>query len=70
MTCRHIILAAIVAAAFTTGCKVRALLKPQYGEPENHIYFIEQEQMKDSRIKKCDIAADNSVSCATQYDLE
>jgi len=50
----------------------RVFLQPTYvrsGDIE-FVYMIEQEQQKDSRIKKCDIQPDNSVVCTTQYDLK
>jgi hypothetical protein len=43
--------------------------EPAAGEPD-YVYLVEQESGQDSRLMKCDIAPDNSVACATQYDLE
>ena len=33
-------------------------------------YFVEQEQKKDSRLKRCEINADNTAKCAVMFDLK
>lgn len=61
----------MVSAA--AGCATpRELIKPASAEPKefNYIYFVEQEQKKDSRLKRCEIAADNSAKCAVMFDLK
>ena len=63
----------IVLGVLASGCVVpRALEGPTsfVHEDRPYIYFVEQEQMRDSRIKKCDIGDKNTVACKTQYDLE
>ena len=65
-------MAGLLLLTGATGCTYRALVWPTHmdAEPQEHIYFVEQETDKDSRIKKCDILKDNSVKCAVQFDLE
>ena len=62
----------LLLLASASGCVQRELLWPTYMEPQQqeHIYFVEQEAQTSSRIKKCDVAQDNTVKCAVQYDLE
>ena len=57
---------------FAAACTQRALIQPSYVNAENieFVYMIEQEDQKDSRIKKCDILPDNSVNCTTEFDLD
>lgn len=66
----------LIAAAFAAvgaGCAPpRELIQPASAERKefNYIYFVEQEQKKDSRLKRCEIAADNSTKCAVMFDLK
>jgi len=66
----------LVAATFATvgvGCAPpRELIQPASAEAKefNYIYFVEQEQKKDSRLKRCEIAADNTAKCAVMFDLK
>ena len=66
----------LIGAAFATvgvGCGVpRELIKPASAEAKefNYIYFVEQEQKKDSRLKRCEINADNTAKCAVMFDLK
>ena len=50
----------------------RELIQPASAERKefNYIYFVEQEQKKDSRLKRCEIAADNTTKCAVMFDLK
>ncbi len=50
----------------------RELIKPASAEAKefNYIYFVEQEQKKDSRLKRCEINADNTAKCAVMFDLK
>jgi len=60
-------------AAVGVGCAPpRELIQPASAEAKefNYIYFVEQEQKKDSRLKRCEIAADNSAKCAVMFDLK
>ncbi len=60
-------------AALGAGCAPpRELIQPASAEAKefNYIYFVEQEQKKDSRLKRCEIAADNSAKCAVMFDLK
>ena len=64
---------AVVAASSVLGCAPpRELIQPASAEAKefNYIYFVEQEQKKDSRLKRCEIAADNSAKCAVMFDLK
>jgi len=66
----------------SAGCAKRVLLAPHamptdtrdgFKPPPtsgDYVYFVEQEEEKDSRIKKCDIRPDNTVACTTQYDMD
>ncbi len=66
----------VACAAFTAlgvGCAPpRELIHPTSAEAKElpYIYFVEQEQKKDSRLKRCEIAADNSSKCAVMFDLK
>jgi|GEM_PF-5222109 len=67
------LLIATTFAAVGVGCAPpRELIKPSSAEAKelNYIYFVEQEQKKDSRLKRCEIAADNSAKCAVMFDLK
>lgn len=33
-----------------------------------YVYFIEQEQNKSSRIKRCSLGKDNKASCSVEYE--
>lgn len=66
-------LLALSFAAMGVACgPPRELIKPASAEAKefNYIYFVEQEQKKDSRLKRCEIAADNSAKCAVMFDLK
>jgi hypothetical protein len=62
----------VLGLLFATACAQRALIQPSYVHAENieFVYMVEQEDQKDSRIKKCDILPDNSVNCTTEFDLD
>lgn len=62
----------LLLLACAAGCTHRSLVWPTHmqSEVQEHIYFVEQEMDKDSRIKKCDIFEDNSVKCTVQFDLD
>lgn len=65
--------AAIAALLSVSGCATPRVLEwPTHMDhkKQEHIYFVEQEQAQDSRIKKCDIHSDNRVTCSVQYDLQ
>ncbi|HYP88506.1 MAG TPA: hypothetical protein VEQ59_10135 [Polyangiaceae bacterium] len=67
------LLVAATAASALAGCGTpRELLQPASAEAKefNYIYFVEQEQKKDSRLKRCEIAADNTAKCAVMFDLK
>ena len=67
------LLIATTFAAVGAGCAPpRELIQPSSAEAKefNYIYFVEQEQKKDSRLKRCEIAADNSAKCAVMFDLK
>ena len=64
---------AIEAALGAVGCaQPRELIQPRSATAQelNYIYFVEQEQKKDSRLKRCEINADNTAKCAVQFDLK
>lgn len=64
---------AALAASAINGCAVpRELIQPASAEAKefNYIYFVEQEQKKDSRLKRCEINADNTAKCAVMFDLK
>ena len=72
----------LVLLGMSGGCANRVLLAPApmpvdtrdgFKPPPtsgDYVYFIEQEEEMDSRIKKCDIRPNNTVSCTTQYDMD
>jgi hypothetical protein len=63
----------VSAASLAVGCAPpRELIQPASAEAKefNYIYFVEQEQKKDSRLKRCEIASDNSAKCAVMFDLK
>ncbi len=63
----------VVAAFSAVGCaQPRELIQPRSAVAQefNYIYFVEQEQKKDSRLKRCEINADNTAKCAVQFDLK
>jgi hypothetical protein len=67
------LLLAVTAATAAVGCAPpRELIQPSSAEAKefNYIYFVEQEQKKDSRLKRCEIAADNTAKCAVMFDLK
>jgi len=67
------LLVAVTSASFVVGCAPpRELIQPASAEAKefNYIYFVEQEQKKDSRLKRCEIAADNTAKCAVMFDLK
>lgn len=67
------LLIALAGLGMVAGCAPpRVLVQPSSAEAKefNYIYFVEQEQNKDSRLKRCEIAADNSAKCAVQFDLK
>jgi type IV pilus biogenesis protein CpaD/CtpE len=69
--CRKVALGALLVSV--SGCATqRVLIWPTHmdNDKQEHIYFVEQEQAADSRIKKCDIHPDNRVTCSVQYDLQ
>jgi hypothetical protein len=62
-----------VTALAAVGCQQpRDLIQPRSAVAQelNYIYFVEQEQKKDSRLKRCEINADNTAKCAVQFDLK
>lgn len=64
---------AVTFAAIGVGCAPpRELIQPASAEAKElpYIYFVEQEQKKDSRLKRCEIAADNTAKCAVMFDLK
>jgi hypothetical protein len=63
---------ALVALTGSVGCTPRLLLQPASAEAKelNYIYFVEQEEKKDSRLKRCEINADNTTKCAVMFDLK
>lgn len=64
---------AVTFAALGVGCAPpRELIRPASAEAKElpYIYFVEQEQKKDSRLKRCEIAADNTAKCAVMFDLK
>ena len=66
-------LVALIGLAIGAGCAPpRVLVQPRSAEAKelNYIYFVEQEQNKDSRLKRCEINADNTAKCAVQFDLK
>lgn len=66
------LLAASFAAMGAACAPPRELIKPSSAEAKefNYIYFVEQEQKKDSRLKRCEINADNTAKCAVMFDLK
>lgn len=63
----------VMAASLSVGCAPpRELIQPASAEAKefNYIYFVEQEQKKDSRLKRCEINADNTAKCAVMFDLK
>lgn len=63
----------LTLASTGLGCTPpRALIQPTLvaDSDRRYIYIVEQEAMASSRLQKCDIAADNGVTCKTQYDLK
>jgi hypothetical protein len=55
-------------ASLAAGCTRRVMVQPHYvSDKTEYVYFVEQVNMRDSLIKKCDIAPDNTASCTTQY---
>ena len=63
--------AALLLAVASAGCTRRVIVQPHYvSNQTEYVYFVEQVNMRDSRIKKCDIAPDNTAHCTTQYDLK
>ncbi len=61
----------VALSAVAPGCTQRVLIWPTHvdHDKQEHIYFVEQENARDSRIKKCDVREDNRVTCSVQYDL-
>lgn len=60
-------------AALGVGCAPpRELIQPASAEAKEfpYIYFVEQEEKKDSRLKRCEINADNTAKCAVMFDLK
>ncbi len=63
----------VITASAAAGCAPpRELIQPASAEAKefNYIYFVEQEQKKDSRLKRCEINADNTAKCAVMFDLK
>jgi hypothetical protein len=66
----------LIAASFAAlgvGCAPpRELIQPASAEAKEfpYIYFVEQEEKKDSRLKRCEINADNTAKCAVMFDLK
>lgn len=69
---RTLVISAFVLAATTAlGCTQRVMVQPRYvSEQTEYVYFVEQVDGRDSRIKKCDIAPDTSARCSVQFDLK
>ncbi|HYJ07656.1 MAG TPA: hypothetical protein VEX18_01570 [Polyangiaceae bacterium] len=68
-----VLLVTLAGLGLLAGCAPpRVLVQPASAEAKelNYIYFVEQEQNKDSRLKRCEITADNSTKCAVQFDLK
>lgn len=64
---------AATAALGAVGCQQpRDLIQPRSATAQelNYIYFVEQEQKKDSRLKRCEINSDNTAKCTVQFDLK
>jgi hypothetical protein len=64
---------ACVAVGLLAGCAPpRVLVQPSSAEAKelNYIYFVEQEQNKDSRLKRCQLNEDNTAKCEVQFDLK
>lgn len=72
MTRLSIVIVIGLVAGIASGCAKRQIIRPAASEPNylNYIYFVEQESGRDSRLKRCDIAPDNRVSCETEYALK
>lgn len=67
------LLLALATLSSLAGCAPpRVLVQARSAEAKelNYIYFVEQEQNKDSRLKRCEVSADNSAKCAVQFDLK
>ncbi len=64
--------ALLALLSLAPGCTQRVLIWPTHEDhaKQEHIYFVEQENARDSRIKKCDIHQDNHVTCSVQFDLD
>lgn len=63
----------LAVATAAVGCAPpRELIQPASAEAKefNYIYFVEQEQKKDSRLKRCEINPDNTAKCAVMFDLK
>ncbi len=54
----------------TSGCVNRFLVEPTSTEPHplGYLYFVEQTGDQNSRLRRCEIHADNSVACETVFN--
>jgi hypothetical protein len=55
-----------------SACGHPVLVQPTSAEltETNYIYFVEQKPGRGSIVKRCEIMANNSVVCESQYDLD
>lgn len=58
----------VPALLLLSGCSQRVLVQGR--THDSHIYFVEQENGRDSRLKRCEIRPDNQAVCAVQFDLK